>query len=56
MNSAEKEYLFSFGFRADQLENQLFAPQPAIRETGDRRNRRDGRGQRANAAQARPKR
>ena len=40
----------------DQLENQLFAPQPAIRETGDRRNRRDGRGLRANAALARPKR
>ena len=46
----------------DQLESQLFAPQPAIRETGDSRNRRQGSrrsgsGQRgASAALARPKR
>jgi len=42
----------------DQLENQLFAPMPAIRETGNNRNqqrqRRSSGG--ASAALARPKR
>ena len=46
----------------DQLESQLFAPQPAIRETGDSRNRRQGSRRSgsgrsgASAALARPKR
>ena len=47
----------------DQLENQLFAPMPAIRDNGNGRNRRDGRNRPSgrgsgsgNAALARPKR
>ena len=44
----------------DQLESQLFAPMPAIRETGNNRNQQRNRKRRssggASAALARPKR
>ena len=44
----------------DQLENQLFAPMPAIRETGNNRHQQGNRQRRssrgASAALARPKR
>ena len=40
----------------DQLESQLFAPMPAIRDTGTGRNRQRRNGGGASAALARPKR
>ena len=44
----------------DQLENQLFSPMPALRETGNNRNQQRNRQRRssggASAALARPKR